>query len=193
MDMDGAGPNWEKIAAIGQVAGAAATFLAVVVSLWIAFHGRRPRLRLIVGERVIIGGGHDDFDVLMYEVANAGERPVHVRGIGWRTGWLRWGPKALRRKAAVQITNSAGMGSEPPYEIQPGAAVGSYALMENVMVHSRERGADPFFTRDWPVIGRRITRVRAYGYTADGYTIAVKPEKGLLKALAAGEIDALVD
>jgi len=36
-----------------------------------------------------------------------------------------------------------------------------------------------------------MTRIRAYAYTADGYTIVVKPEKSLLKALASAENDSL--
>lgn len=48
---------WTKVAAIGQVAGAIATAAAVIVSLWIAFHGRKPRLKLTVGMRGLCGFG----------------------------------------------------------------------------------------------------------------------------------------
>lgn len=189
--MNVAEPNWEKIAAIGQVAGAIATFLAVVVSLLIAFYGRRPRLRLAVGERHIYENGEKHKELLMFEVANAGERPVHIRGFGWRTGWLSWGPKCTSRQPAVQIFGGVGLGAEPPFEIQPGAATASYADMANVAEYCRQRQKSPLFTRDWPILGRRMTRTRAYAYTADGYTIVVKPERALLQKLASAEKDAL--
>lgn len=86
---------WEKISAIGQVAGAIATFAAVVVSLYIARRGRVPRLSLKVGERLTIGGGLPEQRLLMFSVTNMGERPVYVRQLGWRNGWLPHGPAWL--------------------------------------------------------------------------------------------------
>ncbi len=152
---------WTKVAAIGQVAGAIATALAAVVSLWIAFHGRKPRLKLTVGERIIFGGGQSEIRVLMFKIANAGERPVHISGVGWLTGWSKWGPSFLQFKPAIQITGGAFYGDQaPPFEIQPGAAVTTQALMENVLAYAAERAEEPLFTRDWPFIGRRATRVQ---------------------------------
>ena len=184
---------WLKVSALSQVAAAAVTFLAVLVSLYIAFRGRRPRLKLKVGERLIMGGGADELAVLMFSVANAGERPVHVRGIGWRTGWLRWGPTFLKRRAAVQVTGGAGMGQDPPYELQPGAEGSSYALMENILGFLGERQAEPFYTRDWPLFGRRATSVRGYVYTADGYLFHSRPEKSLLSQLVQAEKRAKIE
>ena len=83
---------WTKVAAISQAVAALGTFIAVGVSLWLATYGRRPKLKLTVGERLIFGGGEDTGRLLMFSVVNASERPVFIRGIGWRTGWLRWGP-----------------------------------------------------------------------------------------------------
>ena len=132
---------WTKVAAIGQVAGAIATFAAAVVSLVIAFPSRKPRIKLTVGKRVVFCGGKIEAVLLMFDIANAGERPVHVNGIGWETGWLRWGPKFIAKQFAVQLTGMPQYGSgPPPFEIQPGAAVQTYALMENVLEHARERG-----------------------------------------------------
>jgi hypothetical protein len=184
---------WTKVAAIGQVAGAIATATAAIVSLWIAFHGRQPRLKLIVGIRIVIGGGAPELAVLMFNIANAGERPVHVNGIGWRTGWLRWGPQFLTRRAAVQLTGVPQLGDlAPPFEIQPGAAVATYALMANILSYARERAPEPFYSRDWPLLGRKLTRVRAYAYTADGHTVTAKPERSLLLELASAEAEAVV-
>lgn len=181
---------WVKVSAVAEVAAAVATFLAVVVSLFIALHARKPRLKLTVGERLIIGGAQDGLSLLMFNVANAGERPVHINGVGWRTGWLRWGPHFLRRQFAVQMTGGTGLGQDPPYEIQPGAAVASYALMENVLSYAKEKTGRPFFTRDWPLLGRHPTAIWGYAYTADGHTIHVRAEQSLVDALAGAERDA---
>ena len=180
---------WTKVGALGQVGGALATFLAVLVSLYLAARGRRPRLKLTAGERLIITPGQPDHvRVLSFSVANAGERPVHVRGIGWRTGWLRRGPAFLRTQAAVQLTGGLGIGKEPPYEIQAGAEVSSITLLQNLLDHIQTKSGEPFFARDWPVLGRRPTRLRAYAYTADGHTFRVKPERSLAAKLYEAEL-----
>lgn len=179
---------WTKVAAIGQVAGACATFLAVLTSLYIAFLSRKPRLQLTVGKRIILGEGIDYPPALMFEVANQSDRPVQIRTLGWRTGWSRWAIKPLKSMAAVQMTGGAlPWGADPPYELQPGMAISSYATMENVIHHARQRTDKPLFTRDWPVFGRRATRIRVFAHTADGFTIVVKPESDLAKALVEAE------
>ena len=184
---------WLQVSALGQVAGAFATFLAVVTSLYIALHGRKPRLRVVVGERMILGGHEHGGKLLTFSVANQGERPVHVSGLGWRTGWLSFGPRFLRRQYAVQLTGGIGLGSDPPYQIEAGAAVSSYAVMSNVLEATRKRKGRPFFTRDWPGLGRRNTAVWGYAYTADGHTIHVRAEKALVEVLAEAERAALAE
>ena len=183
---------WTKLAAIDQIAGAAATFLAVVVSLWIAYHSRKPRVRLKVNHSMIIGGMTDGISFLVFEVANLGERPVHVRGIGWLTGWFPKGPQCMRGKSAVQMAPGAdmfGLGREAPYELQPGASMSSFCDWDRMIAFAGER-KEPFFTRDWPIFGRRRTRILAYTYTADGHTFYVKPERALAAALVDAEIPA---
>jgi len=182
---------WTIVAAVGQVAGAVATFAAVLVSLYLATSARKPRVKLRVGERLIIGGGVDDQRVLMFSVANVGERNVHVRTLGWRTGRLRWGPQWLKRQAAVQLTGGVIGGTDPPYELLPGAEISSHAEMGNILTYCRERNDRPFFTCDIPWLGRRRTAVRAFISTADGYVIHVRPERALLDALVQAEKDAL--
>lgn len=182
---------WTMVSAIGQVAGAIATFLAVIVSLWIAFHGRKPRLTLSVGERIVMGGVAPDVRLLVFDVANMGERPVHVRGLGWRTGWVRWGPSFLRYQYALQIVDPGPYGTPPPYELQPGDAASSMVLLEHVLAASTTRAGPPFFSRDLPILGRKGTKITGYAYTANGYMIRAKAEKALRKTLIKSEIDAL--
>lgn len=179
---------WTKVAALGQVGGAVATLAAVIVSLWIALRGHRPRIRLVVGERLIFGAlPEEGLRVLMFSVINAGQRPVHVSGLGWRTGWVRSGPRFLRSQVAVQVTGSIPYGKPPPYELQPGAEQSSYALMESVLDNTRKMSGHPLFARAWPLLGMRRTRIRGYVFTADGYSFLVEAEKTLAIKLAAAE------
>lgn len=181
---------WQKIAALGQVAGAIATFGAVAVSLWVSIRSRRPRLKIRVGERLIIPGNpwDDNQNVLMFSIANVGDRTVHVNGVGWRTGWFRHGPSYVRRKQAVQMVGSIGLGVEPPFEVQPAAELSCYAAMENLINDSNQRIENPFFTRDWPLVGRRGTTVWGWVSTAEGYTFHVKLEVDARRTLANAEI-----
>lgn len=183
---------WLKVGAIGQVAGAIATFLAVVASLYIALRSHKPRMRIRVGERLIIGGSAYDPDrVLVFSVANTGERPIHVRTVGWRTGWLRWGPSFLKRAYAVQLTGGTVTPVAPPFEVPPGAEVSTYANMANVLEHARDRTKRPLFTRDWPILGRRRTIAWGSVSTADGHTRHVPVEKSFLEAIVKAEKEAL--
>lgn len=173
---------WLKVSAIGQVAGALATFLAVAVSLYIALHGRRPRLKLKVGKRMFLGGGLPDRDVIMFSVTNTGERPVHVRSLGWQTGWLRWGPRGWKRQLAVQMFGELREGTEPPYEIQPGQEVSSYIDFDSFIGRIEERDREPFFFRRWAKLGVKRTSIWGHVYTADGHTITARVEKELAAA-----------
>ncbi len=177
---------WTKFAAIAQALGALATFLAVVASLHIARGAGKPKLRITVGERLIKGGGPDRH-LLMFEVANKGGWPVHVGSVGWRTGWLPWGPGFLRRKYAVQVTSSTAFGVEPPFAVAPGAKAQTHAPLVDVLAYAEECGGDPLFSRDWPLIGRRVTRVRATVSIATGETIVAKVESSLIAALVEAE------
>jgi hypothetical protein len=94
---------WTAFAAIAQAAGAIATFAAVVVSLWIALSGRALKARGSAGIRVhFIGDGTPGTYTVGIEVENIGLRPFHVTSVGWQTGWMLRGPKALRYRFAIQ-------------------------------------------------------------------------------------------
>jgi hypothetical protein len=180
---------WTKMAAIGEWVGAAATFTAVLVSLYLATYGRRARLSLRVSVMYLFAGGQQSPPMLTFAVTNRGERPVYVQSVGWRTGWLRRGPQFLRAQLALQSTGT-GHGLDPPYQIEPGSQASSHTWLSAVLEQCAERTEDPFFSRDWPVLGRRSTRVRAYVHTADGYTIRCKPDGDLVSRLVAAEVQA---
>jgi hypothetical protein len=178
---------WTIVAAIGQVAGAIATFGAVLVSLHIARDSRRPRAQVRVGERLIIGGTVRQIEVLMFSVANVGTRTFHVRSIGWKTGFLRWGPQCLKQQFAIQLTGGVIGSREPPFEVLPGAEISSYCLMSNVQERTRENVERPFFSRDFSLIGRRGVPVWGVVYTADGHNFEVRAERSLVQQLVVSE------
>lgn len=120
-----------------------------------------------------------------------GDRPIHVRSIGWRTGRFRWGPSWLVRQAAIQLTGGVQAGQDPPYEVQPGAQVSSFCQLADLLDRCRKPGERPFFTRDFPMFGRRAVKVRAFVSTAEGYSFSVKPEKALIRKLVDAEREAL--
>jgi hypothetical protein len=94
---------WTKIGAIGEVAGAVATFAAVCVSLWLARSEQRPHIKVQAGLRLLFAGDGSPFtDVISIRVTNFGLRPVRISSVGWRTGWMKRGPKWLTYQHAVQ-------------------------------------------------------------------------------------------
>ena len=59
--------------------------------------------------------------------------------------------------------------------------------MENIEARCREKADDKFFTRQYPLLGCRPTKVKAYAYIAEGYTFYAKPEKELINLLTEAE------
>ncbi len=183
--------KWEMVAALGQVIGAIATFAAVLVSLHLARKARRPEARLKVGERLIIGPAINNMNVLMFSVTNTGERAIHVRTVGWTTGWFKFGPAWLRKKHAVQLTGGVPGTVDCPFELLPGAEASLYCLIENLKESCQKKADDPLFTRDYPLLGRKRTRVKALAFIAEGYTFYATPEKELIKSLTEAEQSAM--
>jgi len=96
---------WTKVAAIGQVAGAIATFLAVVIALVQSRAERSLRVRVRARLGLIVDG-RGQTEVMTYEVENTGLRPVVVNGMHWATGFINvLGilPPPLRLKSAFQM------------------------------------------------------------------------------------------
>ncbi|MHA6768099.1 hypothetical protein [Sphingobium ummariense] len=179
---------WTKFAAIGQMLGALATLAAVVVSLMIASRSRRPALRLVVGKRIILSPSANDLEMLVFRVSNIGERHATISALGWRTGWTRRGPSFLRTQAAIQVMGSLNLGETVPFDLPPAGSVSCFASWENVVANAV--AASPFFTRDWPIFGRRATRVVAFIETADGHVFRVKPEASFRRAIFSAEVAA---
>ncbi|MBB3990846.1 hypothetical protein [Croceicoccus naphthovorans] len=180
--------NWEAISAIGQVAGAAATLAAVIVSLRLARRASRPNLTVSLREQLILIGD-DTEHVMTFSVVNVGGRDAEVRSLGWRTGWFKWGPEWMRLRHAVQMFEPRIGMLSPPYIIAPGSEVSSRIGRDNILQHAERFGrTGPLFTRKapWGII---TTRTVIQAYTADGYRFRGKVERSALKKLANAERD----
>lgn len=181
---------WIKFAAIAQAIGALATFAAVLASLKIANDARRPLLKPRVAEWRVVGAMGETPPIVWFEAANVGHMPVRITGIVWQTGWLRFGPRFLRQISAHQVTGALGYGRNVPFDIAVAEQQGTCCLLENLLNHAKKRAAEPIFCRDWPIIGRRATRVRLLFLTATGHALPAKIAPELLRKLVEAECSA---
>ncbi len=104
------GDWWTALSAIGQLLGALATFLAVLVSLWIVRSDRSLRGR---GDaRILVsfaGDGSPGIYQVGFQVHNVGYRDFLVQSISWRVGWFRHGPKPIRHEYAIATSGTGRM------------------------------------------------------------------------------------
>ena len=98
---------WAATAALGQMLGAFATFLAVAVSLWIVRTDRslsgRGSAKILV---TFVGDGSPGVYHVGSVVENSGIRDFLVLSISWKIGWLRKGPKKLAYAYAIQTSGT---------------------------------------------------------------------------------------
>lgn len=143
---------WEKVAALGQVAGAIATFAAVCVSLWLARSERRAHVRARAGLRMIFAGDGSPFeDVISVQVTNHSLRSARISSVGWRTGWMKYGPRWLAFQHAVQKFDrpiSSISSPRPPFDLGPGQEVTFYLSPEPFKKGGEWRNS--FFNRHFP-------------------------------------------
>lgn len=145
---------WSAFGGIAQAAGAVATFAAVVVSLWIALSGRALKARGSAGIRVhFIGDGTPGTYTVGIEVENIGLRPFHVSSVGWRTGWMQRGPKALRYRFAIQNTSMMLNERPGPHIVDPGRNEGWYTRVADMKGANSEESRAELFVRKVPVLG----------------------------------------
>ncbi len=181
---------WTKVAAIGQAVGAIATFGAVVVSLWVVFSERRPSIKLRVHLNMIIGAGDAAMDVVSFDVINAGQRVVHVRSVGWRTGWTQFGPKWLRYQYAYQIAGGLPVSKTPPFELSPGESGCVIVTAQEFHDGGALERDKLFFLRRMPVFNKLISaNIHASVSLAEGTTVLSKVDKKLSNFLTSGQID----
>lgn len=183
--------DWTKWSAIGQIAGAAGTFAAVITSLWLAVRSGRPRLRISCGIRIVIESGSEaPFpELIQVDIRNVGQQDAHVEQIGWRTGrWRLRYPKWLRQQHAIQLFGNVLDSANPPFVIPVGqrrtALLDLPQSLENILARS---GDEPFFARKWPLLGMRSTAIYAVVFLANGQKRSARVERNLELRLLSGE------
>jgi hypothetical protein len=182
---------WAKVAALGQVASAAATTAAVIVALWIARSDRRVNLKVTAGLRLIwAGDGSPATDVIAIVIANRGTRLVRVVNLGWRSGWLRrYGPEFLRQQFALQNASLVPGSPRLPFDVEP---LKEQTIMVNVSdFNDNARPEDrDLFTRKFPFSDdRRVANVCVLVFPAAAKEIVTKVETSLAHFLATGRIE----
>lgn len=132
---------------MGQIAGAGATFAAVVTSLWIALSERRPRVALSIQQWLFIGDDLDD-DQIGFRVTNQGLQPISVTSYGWTVGRFR------KRHAVINHSQDHPFQPPLPCSIQVGQNV-MFLNCPDAFAHSVREMPD-FFS--WSLMGRRYPR-----------------------------------
>ena len=178
--------DWNKWAAIGQIAGAVGSFAAVATALYLARREERPKLRLTAGIRISIGQGdlapYPEFVVIT--VRNIGLTTAHLNQFGWQTGAWRFSkPKWLARQYAVQTTGQTGMGFNPPYEVPPGQSRSTFLRLPDFVAGIKTKKGKAFFAREWPKLGTRETPIYVTAHLESGMTVSALVEKSLAEKL----------
>lgn len=172
---------WTAVAAIGQVLGAIATFLAVALSLWIVRTDRslkgRGSAKILV---TFVGDGSPGQYYVGFIAENTGIRDFLVHSISWRIGWTSWGPNSLKYSFAIQTSGSGHI-----FENRWVKASLSETFLISVkdmkigLAPENERGA--FFTRKLSVLG--WAPIKAYVNIAGGKPIPLSVDETLKRFL----------
>lgn len=184
---------WTQIAAVGQVAGALATAVAVIVSLGIVMSQRRIALDVKVGIRSIF----DDAtkvatDLILWEITNTGQREVRLSSVGWRTGLIsgrlhRWAPDFLKAQWAMQRLSTDPACGRLPFDLMPGKNIHFFielGVFENAISEMR----NDFFRRKVPWLGHVVrTRIQGSVSTVGGPTLYTSVEKPLANYFRTGQ------
>lgn len=172
---------WTAFGAIAQAAGAVATFAAVAISLWIVFSERAMKASGSADIKLLFAGdGSPEQRLVGIEVLNAGVRPFHVSGVGWRTGWLPFGPQVLRYRQAMMDATTLNQ-TPGPHIIEPGRTEGFYRPMAD-MAQSASRAE--LFERKLPILGE--APIRAVVHITGRRPLRLKVSKGLEAFLRTG-------
>ncbi len=174
---------WTAVAAIGQILGAIATFLAVLVSLWIVrsdrtLHGR-GEAKIMVS---FLGDGSSGVYSVGFLVENTGTRDFLVQSISWRIGWISRGPKFLRYRLAIATSGSGHMFENRWVKSSlTEHFLISVSDMKQGLAREGERGS--FFSRRVPLLG--WAPMKAFANVAGGKPVPLpvgRTLKGFLRS-----------
>lgn len=156
---------WAKITAIGQVAGAVATFLAVLIALYLARREQSLRIRVSAGLWSIFSEGSVT-PVVAVTVDNIGLRKVGITGIGWTTGFF--GRifsilPVLRARSCHQMEDYSWIINKRfPWQLEPGESRSTYFKRDEFLAEFKKAQDNDLFRR-LPWLSRHVLlRHRVY-------------------------------
>lgn len=177
---------WTAFGAISQAVGALATFAVVVLSLWVVLSERAMRARGWAGIMVsFIGDGTPGTYLVGIHVLNAGLRPFQVTSVGWRTGWLRRGPKSFQYRYAIQNTSMMLNQKPGPHIVEPGREEGFYTPVADMKTSNSDESRSVLFKRKLPILGK--APIRGIVNITGRKPLFVKVSKDLANFLRTGE------
>ena len=177
---------WTAFGAFAQAAGALATFAAVAVSLWVVLSERAMRAQASAGIKVMFAGdGTPGVYMVGIDILNIGVRPFHVSSVGWRTGWLSRGPKALHFRHAIQNPSMMLNPAPGPHIVEPGRNQGFYTKVGDMKSADAEASRTEMFARRVPILGE--ASIRAMVHITGRKPLVVKVTKDLADFLRTGE------
>lgn len=171
--------QWQFVNTFADWVSAVGTVAAVWVSLWLARNASRPKGRVNANVMLIAGNGELSPHFLDISVANTGDRPFTVTGVGWRVGL------PFARRYAYQKTEGAPdyARSDPlPLELQIGRRA-SWRI-DLARVYKDTTWAQHFargFLGKRPAIALWTLRVQAF--TSTGHVFMAKPSDDVIKKL----------
>ena len=173
---------WTAFGAIAQVAGAVATLLAVLVALWTT-RGERElkgkghaRIMLEVRHGAEYGRYH-----VTFSLENTGLRPLTWTDVAWRVGWLRFGPKALKREWALQ---NVGANIFINHTIEPTSEAQEFILVSDLKA-ARDEQSEPFFCRR--IFGLGLAPIAAFAIVRGRRPIRLTLSREPKRLLQTGE------
>jgi len=167
----------DELIQIGMLVGtwfaALATFLAVLVALYLSRKVEKVHLKTHAGLRLVIrGDGSPQEEHLNISVTNLGERPVTINSAGWAIG------KRKHRRFCIQ-TVSGRYTSQYPIELAHGKSAQfmvSFLETPNWLDEFAEG-----FVKD--LSDKSLKTLVAQVHTSVGKTVEVRPEDDLLERL----------
>lgn len=123
----------------------------MVVALWTTSSERKLKARAEGAILVLTGNGTLTYYVGI-TILNTGLRPLKVTMVGWRSGWIRRGPAALRYRHGVQITE-APIGKQVPFILQPSETGTVFVSLADMKLGQNTPAANEIFRRSIPLLG----------------------------------------
>ena len=152
------------------------TLAAVVVSLYLASQGKRVKLNITVGHRLMVtpGQGRPYPEYILISIINIGHKEVQITNIGWKVGFFK-----KQRQHAIQVIEQDGLSSPLPVWLKYGEQANYYIPL------SDKREWLEGFIKDFYKchLKSRVKHTKIWVSTSLGKTLESTIEKGLQKII----------